>query len=315
MNSRDSYCMYLLSGGATYLPFYPVRHIISNPEIIITGDQPTGWSHFAGSAQFNGDADKISVDIFNALNDRGFGESVQSEFLSTFDVIGIDKQHPASMIAHYSAVRSRHHCGRNWYKCQGNKFLFTPLMQSIFIAMDLHNLERGYHPTKIFVDAFSAFGGWAIEEPFENERKFDPDLIEKSPFKGGVEIVPRQYKLYGNIQDISEADYSILYPKSVVINDEHTSIEGIMSELLENSSLARQSGFFMTRDFDKAASEILQKKSLSHGYRKSMHIISTNVVLKIIEKSKEKKRHRFFQRLLMFPLVLSMVILGYFLAV
>ena len=65
LSAGEALRVYLMSCGGTYLPFYPIHDVIMRSpfEVVLTGDQPTGWSHFAGTAQFNGNADKISNDI------------------------------------------------------------------------------------------------------------------------------------------------------------------------------------------------------------------------------------------------------------
>ena len=99
LSAGEALRMFLLSCGGTYLPFYPVQdfQIREQVNVIITGDQPTGWSHFAGNAIFNGDADKISNDILNFFDSNDIGKELAEEFLSTFDVLGIDKNHPAML--------------------------------------------------------------------------------------------------------------------------------------------------------------------------------------------------------------------------
>ena len=95
-----------MSCGGTYLPFYPILDgVMRSPfEVVLTGDQPTGWSHFAGTAQFNGNADKISNDIKDYFGGSEIGEELSKEFISTFELLKIDKNHPAAMLAHYTAI-------------------------------------------------------------------------------------------------------------------------------------------------------------------------------------------------------------------
>lgn len=288
LSDSDAIRMYMIGSGATYLPFYPVSsHSISkNAELRITGDQPTGWSHFAGNARFNGDANKIASDIEFALRDRGYGQEAKKDFMSTFEILDIDHEHPAAMLAHYSAIRSRHHCGRNWYRSLGVEFLFTPLMQSSFVSLDLYNAEQGFHPKKFFADAFSAFGGWALNEPFETpDRSFDHDLLENSPFKGGVKIQPRSYKLYGSIEPNKDTPNIDIFSINMRTAPSPNKIKSYMQEMFYKSHAAKSSNFFIADDFAKANGEIHADGTLSHGYRKLTHIVSTDIVLRIIEES------------------------------
>ena len=274
---------YLMSCGGTYLPFYAIHDFKQRSplEVVLTGDQPTGWSHFAGNAQFTGDAAKISNDILKFMHDRPYGEKLRQRFLTTFEILGIEQSHPAAMLAHYNAIRSRFHCGRNWYKSMGSRLLFTPLMDSRFISMDLHNLEHGHHPTKIFVDAFLATGEWAISIPFETpERTFDEEIIQNSPFKNGADLTPNQFTVYGTpyIEQTESPPDIFDIPTEAGFNNE------MMKTILERSfyaaKLAKNSEVFTDADIQMAIQEIRNSGNLSHGYRKLMHIIFVDMVLR-----------------------------------
>jgi hypothetical protein len=287
LTSSDSIRAYILNSGCNYLPFYPVSsyYIHEGADIRLTGDQPTGWSHFAGTALFNGNAEKIANDIRTGLKERGTGEAVSKEFLSTFNELQIDKSHPAAMLAHYCAIRSRFHCGRNSYKSLGSSFLFTPLMQRSFVALDLYNAMNGYHPTKFFADAFSAFGDWALTEPFETKaREFSKELIDTSPFKGGVSISPRKYKVYGHFGQQKETSRDI-YSLELNISNSQDKIKDELQTMFYRSHRSKKSGIFMDKDFSLANKEIHANQSLSHGYRKLSHIVTTDIALKIIDES------------------------------
>jgi hypothetical protein len=289
MSASDVVRLYLMSCGGTYLPFYPVQHyrLSTEAELRLTGDQPTGWSHFAGNARFNGNAAKIANDIILDLSKRGGGDLVREEFLSTFDVLQIESDHPAAMLAYYNAIRGRFHCGRNWYKSLGNQFLFTPLMQSAFVALDLHNSKQGFHPTKFFVDAFSAIGDWALREPFETpERAFSPELLDLSPFKGGVSITPRTYRVYGQIGNNSTLEVPDIYSLPLDVDANEESIKDLISTIFYRARHSKESDLFNAEDFAKANGEIHARSSLSHGYRKVCHIVSTDIALKLTERSK-----------------------------
>ncbi len=284
----ESIRMYLLSCGGTYLPIYPVSsHIIQDEiEFKLTGDQPTGWSHFVGNARFNGDAAKIADDIEKYLGERDPENSVREEFLSTFDLLEVPSDHPAAMIAHYASIRSRHHCGRNWYKSLGNTFVFTPLMQSSFIMMDLHNLSNGHHPTKLFADTFSAFGNWALDEPFETQdRGFPEEYIKNSPFKGGIDIKPTKMKIYGKPNDSNSENLSDILSLPIDVDLGHDRIKSDLMTMFYRSNLAKNSSLFLPIDFARANGEIHAAGSLSHGHRKLTHIVNTEIVMRIVEQS------------------------------
>lgn len=287
LSSGDALRMYLLSCGGTYLPFYPVsNHFLQpNAELRLSGDQPTGWTFFSGSAMFNGDAAKVAANIEQFLKGRPHGSAVRDDFLSTFELLGIELDDPKAMLAYYSAIRSRHHCGRNWYKSLGVELTFTPLTMSRFVSLDLHNAATGHPPTKIFADAFCLFDGWALETPFETpDRAFPQELLDNSPFRGGAEIRPRHYKVYGQIgQDTFGSPDLFSMPLSAGVRPEV--IREDMVIMARRANLARKSPFFNQDDHAMIETEIERISPLPHGYRKLSHLIVTDLVLRIVEGS------------------------------
>lgn len=287
LSDSDAIRMYMLSSGATYLPFYPVySHFTEDSaQVRLTGDQPTGWTFFDGKARFNGDANKVGADIEEALIARSFGGAVKDDFLSVFRDLEIEHDHPAAMLANYCAIRSRHHCGRNWYRSTGPVFLFTPLMQSAFVSLDLMNANEGHHTKKLFADIFSAFGGWAIETPFEAPtRNLDPELIENSVFKGGVKITPKPFRVFGTIKrnSVEEAGFLSVDFRFRAKPDR---MNTYLADMVYQADAARQSGLFSNQDIADAKAELQSDVQLSHGTRRSCHLIATNRVLEMIGSS------------------------------
>ena len=286
LSAGEALRVYLMSCGGTYLPFYPIKDIMMRQpfEVVLTGDQPTGWSHFAGTAQFNGDADKIANDIVDYFHGSAIGEKLSEEFLSTFNLLGIDKNHPAAMLAHYTAIRSRHHCGRNWYKSMGSRLLFTPLMDSRFIALDLYNQKNGIHPTQLFIDTFSATGDWACEIPFETpERSFTEEQRRSSPFFGGADLKPTKFRLYGNPTTTEDERSDSMFGIETRVGYNLEIMRKTITRQYYASKLAKSSGIFSEEDLQMINSEIESEGTLSHGYRKLMHLIFVDLVLKTIQ--------------------------------
>lgn len=286
LSSGEALRVYLMSCGGTYLPFYPIHDIIMRSpfEVVLTGDQPTGWSHFAGTAQFNGNADKISNDIIDYFGGSEIGEELSKEFISTFELLKIDKNHPAAMLAHYTAIRSRHHCGRNWYKSMGSRLLFTPLMDSRFIALDLYNQKNGIHPTQLFIDTFSATGDWAFKIPFETpERSFTEQQRRTSPFYGGVDLKPTEFSIYGTPATLDESVPNSIFSIETRVGYDLESMRKTLTRQYYASKLAKSTGIFSKEDLQIINTEIESEGTLSHGYRKLMHFIFVDLVLKTIQ--------------------------------
>lgn len=290
-SASDAMRLWLLSCGCTYLPFYRLPRYSVEPAFgfRLTGDQPTGWDHFHGSATFNGTPKKICSDIEKALVDRDFGSQVASDFYSVLPEIGMDPDHPKAMLAHYWAVRSRHHCGRNWYKSLGNERLVTLLMDSGMVRLDFYAGCQGWSYKKFFADCFSALGQWAIDLPFETpDRSFEPDLLASSPFRGGVEIRPRNIKVYGRASETdAESPKSLMeLPLSWRASD-----DGVREQLAHNfwnAERARDCDAFIEDDFLAAKKEIEAKGALSRSYRKTSHIVMVESLLAIVENSGRK---------------------------
>ena len=286
LSAGEALRVYLMSCGGTYLPFYPIHDVVMRSpfEVVITGDQPTGWSHFAGTAQFNGNADKIAGDILDYFEGTEIGKKLSDEFLSTFNLLGIDKSHPAAMLAHYTAIRSRHHCGRNWYKSMGSRLLFTPLMDSRFIALDLYNQKNGIHPTQLFIDTFSATGDWACEIPFETpERSFTEEQRRSSPFYGGVDLKPTKFRLYGDPTTAEDERSDSMFDIETRVGYNLEIMRETLKRQFYASKLAKSSGIFSEEDLQMINAEIESEGTLSHGYRKLMHLIFVDLVLKTIQ--------------------------------
>lgn len=295
LSGSEAIRMYLLSCAGTYLPFYPMhnRRILNGAELRLTGDQPTGWSFYGGKGLFNGSAMKIAGDITRGLSGFQDADIVKDDFLSVFDTIGVDPQDPTAMLAQYNVIRSRHHCGRSWYRSVGQEVVFTPLMQSSFISLDLMNRQAGAHPTKFFADAYSAFGGWPLEEPFETpERSFPQVMLDTSPFRGGVDIRPRSFTVYGDIQPDDHYEYHDLLTIPTHMDTGAEPIRHDLAAMFFRADHARDNPIFRETDFVTANAEIAARGKIDSGYRKTCQIIAANAVLELLDASPAAEKVR-----------------------
>ena len=282
ISSSEAMDIHEMTSFGSYLPFYYPKSNgrTQNFEMVLTGDQPTGWSHFAGNYLFNGNPSKIKNDIQQYLSERKIGKDVALEFWSTFNELGIDPLDPAAMMMHYSAIRSRFHCGRHWAKSFGNQYLVTPLTQSSIVRLDMFNASKGFHPTKFFVDAYSVFEDWAVSHPFETpERNLQQDLIMSSPMKNQSTIIPTKFQIHGNLEQKPYVNEKYELPAENLTDAAmKNEIEMRFNEI--NVSSLKQ--FFTSQDFTQAKSEIQSSGRLSQDYRKVMHMISIDKIIKII---------------------------------
>lgn len=160
-------------------------------------------------------------------------------------------------------------------------------MKSGFITLEIANAMRGNHSKQLFYDALSALAPWATKEPFETvDRAFSQDYLERSPFKRGVHIKPREIGVFGSpslmFSNSAKAD---AFQLPISFSVDHTEIKDAMHKMFYRAQAARDSGLFAESDFGKANAELKDRGSLSHGYRKTSHIIATELVLRLVKQS------------------------------
>ncbi len=297
LSAGDAFRLYLLSCAGVYLPIYPVQAYTTyeTAELTITGDQPYAAGHFAGPARFNGSAAKIAEDIRLAMSqrdnvDQDTAQALADDFLSTFDVIGVPAEHAASMAALYAATRSRLHGGRAWYKSLGNQVRFSPLMTPQLMSAGLyhvtHTTEADLHGTdtlkSLYADAFSVFGGWALEEAFETpSREFPKMMLENSPFKGGADVRPKHFSVYGKPWDDESPEEPDIFSIPVRFKAPESGVRDALAAAFAGAELAKESGYFLPTDLQAAESEVRARASLSHNYRKTAHVIGIDSILRL----------------------------------
>lgn len=285
LGGSEAIRLYLLSSAGTYLPFRLIhsRRLEPGAELRLTGDQPTGWSFYAGTGLFNGTAPKIADDIARGLADFADGDAVRQDFFSVFQEIDVDPADPIAMLAQYNVIRSRHHCGRQWTRAIGHEVAFTPLMQSSFVALDIVNRSAKAHPTKFFADAYSAIGGWPLEEPFETpERAFPQEMLDSSPFRGGVRISPRPFTVFGDLAPDEAYDQPDLLSMPAQLDRGPDPIRHDLATMMFRANHARDSGLFREQDFVTANREIAARGTISDGYRKTCQIIAADTILRLL---------------------------------
>lgn len=283
----DSQRLWLLSCGGTYLPFYRVGSYLSDADatIKLTGDQPTSWDHFIGRAKFNGTAAKIADDIKDDLKDRAPGADVAADFLSVFSDIGVEPDHPKAMLAHYWAIRSRHHCGRHWYKSLGASRLVTPLTHSHWVSFEFSDNTASLSPKQAFADIFSALDIPELWHPFETrDHAFEPELLQNSPFKGGVALDNAPLSVFGDLTEPCDGPMSMM-DLPVPAKSSDTEMKTQLAHTFWMAERARESGVFSEGDIARAKAEIAEDGPLSTSFRKVSHFAMTEAILAIVEGS------------------------------
>ena len=283
LSPSESLRYFMLSCGGTYLPIYPLwSNRIPNSHLLrLTGDQNVDASYFHGKALFNGAMEKVGNDIGEALKNKRNGFLVKEDFENTFDEIGVDINSPLSSVAYYYAIRARHHCGRNWYKSIASDVLITPLMTKEFNSLIVDTYSKDLSEDKFFADLFSAIGSWATDIPFCSAKgNLSSDLVSSSKFRGGVDLVKINYKVYGRFSGLGNEkvcghDLPIDFSMSVDL---------FKKELLDTFhkiNMDKHQDVFGRQELQLASQEIANSGNLSHGYRTVTHMLYVDLVKKI----------------------------------
>ena len=287
LSASESLRMFLLSCGGTYLPIYPVNSGVLSTENVLrlTGDYSADASFFSGKAMFNGSMRKISGDIAQCLEGKDRGGQVVNDFLTTFDVLGVDIDSPISSVAYYSAIRSRHHCGRQWYKTMGSDYLMTPLMSKNFTSLNLLNYSQSRREDELFTDIFCAMGKWATETPFESAKgNLDPNLIANSKFNAGVKFDVINYEIFGSFRDPKNNTISSL-DLPLKFNFNEADFKEVLTDTFNRTRKEVKNDLFCEKDIERARMEISKQGRLSHEYRCLTHMLYVSLVRGLVEKS------------------------------
>lgn len=284
LSVSESYRMYSLSCGGTYLPIYPIRsHNINKHSMLrLTGDHSIGASFFSGKAIFNGDMIKVSNDIEKSLNGFNGADYALYDFKKTFDQLGVDINDEIAPIAYYSAIRSRHHCGRSWYKSNGGDYLMTPLMNKKFTQLGMLALTNKDKEKQLMADLFCAYGDWATQTPLNSSKGgLDKKCLENSKFKGGVKLDFVKYEMFGSFHKRETIDKSIL-ASNIFSGFNDQDFKRLMAEEFYNIDKDLLNNSFDNDYIKLAINEIEVGGTLAHNYRRVTNIINTCNVKKLV---------------------------------
>ncbi len=283
LSVSEAYRSFLFSCCGTYLPVYPVRSHSLNPTPILrlTGDYAADASFFKGKSIFNGNMSKVGKDMSLFLQGRSGAEQAIRDFNDTFDVLGIDIDDPLSSAAYYCAIRSRHHCGRQWYKTMGNDYLMTPLMNKGFTQLNLLNYSEGRREDELFTDLYCSMGNWATEIPFESAKgNLDENLVKNSKFRGGVALDHIKYDVYGSFSTHNEDSVSILDIPTRFKFDDADFVANLRHEFLQIDKKMHLD-IFNPEDLNRIQGEIDNSGKLSHEYRGVTHMLYVDLIRRI----------------------------------
>jgi hypothetical protein len=271
-----------LSCRGVYLPIYPVPTLQHRPgmPLRLTGDTATTWDFYNGAGQLNGDARKVEAGLRTMLRNRPHMETIVADFLSGFDRVGLDWDAPGAMALHYNLFRSRAHCGRAWYRDLGGSQLHAPLCTTAIAGLDLHVSALGQDPRTVYRDIFHLTDRRFMALPFMAGKGFPADLVAASPFLGHKPVTPWPMTTWGR-RDACTLPAS----KSGMRNAEEPTVENVRDALharVAQVDRAAYASLFTADDYARVDEELAKRGSLSHGYRKSAHLMSLDAVARII---------------------------------
>ena len=272
-----------LSCLGTYLPFYPVQNLYPRKgmHLRLTGDTATSWDHFHGIGPLNGSPDKVASDIARLLKGRPHVENVVADYFAAFERVGLDRQEPGAMELFYNMFRSRAHCGRHWYRELGQNRLHTPLCTSAMVILDLLASREGSDRRKVYCDVLLATNPDLLRMPFETEEKaFPEELIAASPLAKAGPIQPKAMQVWG-AWDVPEPAAELHLP-FLETKCEQADFLGAIRARCAAVNRSEVSKFFTGEDLAKVDAEIADPRSLSHGLRKTAHLLSVAAVVEMV---------------------------------
>jgi hypothetical protein len=152
------------------------------------------------------------------------------------------------------------------------------------VALEMHAGERGWGETQVFADLFSALGGWTLGFPFDSRGKsFPQEMLDASPFRGGVRIAPRPMRVLG-LHAPPRAEAPDLVVPGLRLSQRPEEVAALLGGLLERVDRARLAPFFTAEDFAAAKTEVESGRAdLSHGLRRATHAVTADLVAGIAE--------------------------------
>ena len=140
-------------------------------------------------------------------------ESVEHEFLQSFDHIDMEADAQFAMQMHYINFRGRFHYGRNWFSHTRSPMI-TPLISPLLAKAAFRLPPEEYNRNRVSLDLLLALDNALVGIPFDlPEKNFSTEEAETSPFwKDPVSFdpekveLPRIYGVPGSTSDPATAE-------------------------------------------------------------------------------------------------------------
>ncbi|WP_155999249.1 hypothetical protein [Thioalkalivibrio sp. ALJ16] len=254
-DADEVYELWKMGSFGSYLPIYTVKHMSPRFSIKARGDLWTSTKFYKGS----------SCDVVRRVEKElggARGAAVAQDFWDGMADIGLDAHGESSMVMHYSAFRSRFHCGRRWYKNLGHQVLYGPLVSRHLGAAAVKASRRGWDERRLSMDLLSALGNGLAAFRFDQEGKnFRASELRESPFYGGIQVASGEKKVYwgaGSGQESGRRGGGL---------SEAGMRERLLDEYKDVMDAVKRSKVLPENVFERAAVEKKDGGSLSHGAR------------------------------------------------
>ncbi|WP_155989617.1 hypothetical protein [Thioalkalivibrio sp. ALE19] len=255
IDSDEAYQLWKLGNMGSYLPIYSVKHRSTRFALKARGDLWTSTKFYQKSPE------RITKTIVKSVPDNR-GRCVGQDWWDGLADIGVDYRSAEALMLHYSAFRSRFHCGRRWYKNLGHHVLYSPLVSRSLGAAAIESSRKGWGDKRLSMDLLLALGNGLASVRFDARSKaFRNSELRESPFRGGIAI--------------SDSRKAVYWGRERAVPQEKMgcglSDTGLRERLLEEYHLVerevKRAGILPTRVFKKAVAEQKEGGSLSHGLR------------------------------------------------
>lgn len=277
LSVKEAFDVWRLSCLGTYLPVrVPCNYLgYHSKRVRLNGDVSTDWRFLEGNGLLHGTPLKVANDMSVCFKDGELGQRVKEDFISFFQEVDVDIRSPLATPVYYKELRSRFHCGRQWYKDLMGYKSFSPLTSKEMVAVDVAANKKGLSPKQVLADVFLATNPRLAKIQFDSKAKnFSRENFDSSPFKSGVSVSPRSFKVYSSDeQEFYNSSLLSTLTKNEMSRDEFSNdffklftseldaMKGVdVSDLLGRSHLERAG---LERDKAKREGKI----NLSHGIR------------------------------------------------
>ena len=163
----------------------------------------------------------------------------------------------------------------------------TPLTHSNWIGLEFLESRLPKNPKQLFADVFSALSIPELSLPFETPNKaFESELLEASPFKGGVSFDTTPLAVFGDLAEPENCEMASLMDVTLPAKTSDEDMKAQLAHTFWMSERTRDCGVFNEADVLQAKREISENGGVSTSFRKVSHFAMSESILAVIEASR-----------------------------